>query len=69
MANPFSFKEVTTKTMKIIGIVDASRMIIDVDGEEKNISTLLSAFEGNNIEMVVKVKAESDLDEPTEDEE
>ena len=69
MANPFSFKEVTTKTMKVIGIVDASRMIIDVDGEEKNISTLLSAFEGNNIEMVVKVKAESDLDEPTEDEE
>lgn len=69
MANPFSFKEVTTKTMKIIGIVNASRMIIDVDGEEKNIGTLLSAFEGNNIEMVVKVKAESDLDEPTEDEE
>ena len=69
MANPFSFKEVTTKTMKIIGIVNASRMIIDVDGEEKNLSTLLSAFEGNNIEMVVKVKAESDLDEPTEDEE
>ena len=69
MANPFSFKEVTTKTMKVIGIVDASRMIIDVDVEEKNISTLLSAFEGNNIEMVVKVKAESDLDEPTEDEE
>ena len=69
MANPFSFKEVTTKTMKVIGIVDASRMIIDVGGEEKNISTLLSAFEGNNIEMVVKVKAESDLDEPTEDDE
>ena len=69
MANPFSFKEVTTKTMKVVGILDSDRMIIDVDGEEKNISTLLSAFEGNNIEMVVKVKAESDLDEPTEIEE
>lgn len=68
MANPFSFKEVTTKTMKVVGILDSDKMVIDVDGEEKNISTLLSAFEGNNIEMVVKVKAESDLDEPTEDE-
>ena len=68
MANPFSFKEVTTKTMKVAGILDSDKMVIDVDGEEKNISTLLSAFEGNNIEMVVKVKAESDLDEPTEEE-
>lgn len=67
MANPFSFKEVTTKTMKVAGILDSDKMVIDVDGEEKNISTLLSAFEGNNIEMVVKVKAESDLDEPTEE--
>ena len=68
MANPFSFKEVTTKTMKVVGILDSDRMVIDVDGEEKNISTLLSAFEGNNIEMIVKVKAESDLDEPTDEE-
>ena len=68
MANPFSFKEVTTKTMKVVGILDSDKMVIDVDGEEKNISTLLSAFEGNNIEMIVKVKAESDLDEPTNEE-
>ena len=68
MANPFSFKEVTTKTMKVVGILDSDKMVIDVDGEEKNISTLLSAFEGNNIEMIVKVKAESDLDEPTDEE-
>ena len=68
MANPFSFKEVTTKTMKVVGILDSDKMVIDVDGEEKNISTLLSAFEGSNIEMVVKVKAESDLDEPTDEE-
>lgn len=68
MANPFSFKEVTTRTMKVVGILDSDKMLINVDGEEKSISTLLSAFEGNNIEMVVKVKAESDLDEPTDEE-
>ena len=43
-------------------------MIIDVDGEEKSISTLLSAFEGLAVEMVVKVKSEADLDEPVDEE-
>ena len=33
MANAFSFKEVTTKTMKITGIVDTDNMTIDVDGD------------------------------------
>ena len=66
MANAFSFKEVTTRTMKITGMFDSDRMVIDVDGEEKNLSTLLSAFNGVNIELVAKVKAESELDEPVE---
>lgn len=67
MANAFSFKEVTTKTMKIAGMLDTDRMVIDLDGEEKNLSTLLSVFNGVDIELVAKVKAESELDEPTEE--
>ena len=68
MANPFSFKEVTTRTMKIAGFLDSDRMVIDADGDEKSIATLLSAFEGLAIEMVVKVKSEADLDEPVDEE-
>ena len=37
MANAFSFKEVTTKTMKITGMLDTDRMIVDLDGEEKSV--------------------------------
>ena len=68
MANAFSFKEVTTKTMKITGMLDTDRMVMDVDGEEKSLSTLLSVFNGTDIELVAKVKAESELDEPTNEE-
>ena len=31
MANAFSFKEVTTKTMKITGMVDTDNMTIDIE--------------------------------------
>lgn len=68
MANAFSFKEVTTKTMKVVGMLDSDRMVIDVDGEEKSLTTLLSVFNGTDIELVAKIKAESELDEPTNEE-
>ena len=67
MANAFSFKEVTTRTMKIAGMLDTDRMVVDLDGEEKSLATLLSVFNGVDIELVAKVKAESELDEPTEE--
>lgn len=67
MANAFSFKEVTTRTMKIAGMLDTDRMVMDVDDEEKSLATLLSAFNGVDIELVANVKAESELDEPTEE--
>lgn len=69
MANAFSFKEVTTKTMKIAGMLDTDRMTVDVDGEEKSLATLLSVFNGVDIELVAKIKSESELDEPTSDDE
>ena len=68
MANAFSFKEVTTKTMKVVGMLDSDRMVIDIDGEEKSLTTLLSVFNGTDIELVAKIKAESELDEPTNEE-
>ena len=53
--------------MKITGMLDTDRMVVDLDGEEKSLATLLSAFNGVDIELVAKVKAESELDEPTEE--
>lgn len=67
MAN-FVFKETKQTAMKIVGILNSNDLTINVDGEEKKLSTLLSDFDGAAIEINVKVKDEEELDEPTEDE-
>lgn len=66
MAN-FAHKRTITETMKIAGIIDTDRMVIDVDGEEKSLSALLGVFNGAGIEINVKVKDEEDLPDPTKE--
>ena len=61
----FGYKRTTSENMKIAGIVDIHGMSIDVDGETKKLSTLLSPFEGSFVEIKVIVKNEEELDEPT----
>jgi len=68
MAN-FSYKTTTTTTLKAVGILDTDRMIIDVDGDEKKLSTLLSDFNGGCIEINIKTKSEDELEEPVSDSE
>lgn len=68
MAN-FVFKEVKSTNMKIAGLIDTDEMKIEVDGEEKDLATLLSPFNGACVEINVKVKEESELAEPTASEE
>lgn len=65
MAN-FAYKKTVTTVLKVAGILDVDKMIIDVDGEDKKLSTLLSDFNCAGVEINVKVKEESELDEPTE---
>lgn len=65
----FSYKKTTTTAMKVAGIIDTERMTIDVDGEEKKLTTLLADFNGGVIELNVKIKEEDELDAPTESEE
>lgn len=67
MAN-FVFKRTETKNMKIAGIVDVQNMTIEVDGDEKNLSTLLSPFDNMAVEIKVVIKDEEELDEPTSEE-
>lgn len=62
----FVFKETKQTSMKIVGIIDTDNMTVEVDGEEKKLSTLLSVFNGGGIEINVKVKEENELDEPTD---
>lgn len=64
MAKSFSYKLTTTKAMKVAGIIDTDAMTIDVDGEEKDFSKLLSEYNGSIVEVVVRTKDEQDLDEP-----
>ena len=64
----FTHKRTVTETMKITGNIDTDRMVIDVDGEEKKLTTLLSVFNGGGIELNVKIKDEEELPEPTADE-
>lgn len=68
MAN-FAYKKTVTTSMKVVGIIDTEKMTIDIDGEEKNISTLLSDFNGAGVEINIKVKDEELLNEPTDTEE
>lgn len=65
MAN-FVFKETKQTSMKTAGIIDTDNMTVDIDGDEKNLATLLSVFNGGGVEINVKVKEENELDEPTE---
>lgn len=62
----FTYKRTTTTSMKVAGIIDTDNMTVDVDGEVKKLSTLLSDFNGAGIEINVKVKDEEEIDEPTE---
>lgn len=63
------YKKVTTTTLKVCGFLDTNRMIVDVDGVEKDIKTLLSDFDGDCIELNIKVKDEMELEEPTDSKE
>lgn len=66
MAN-FTCKITKTKAMKIAGIIDTDSMIIEVNGEDKKLSTLLREFNGCSLELNVKLKEEEELDEPVEE--
>lgn len=62
----FTYKRTTVQNMKIVGVLDTSTMTIDVDGELKNLRTLLSDYTDNAVEINIKLKDEEELDEPVE---
>ena len=68
MAN-FVYKKTTQTSMKVAGIIDTDKMTVDVDGDVKKLSTLLSDFNGGCVEINIKIKDEEELDEPTSEDE
>ena len=67
MAN-FVFKRTEQKAMKIAGMIDTDTMVVNVDGDDKQLKTLFSPFNGCDVEINIKVKSEDELDEPTDEE-
>lgn len=70
MAAKFSYKEATSKTMKVAGIIDTDDMTISLDREgDKKLSTLFKEYNGCEVTISIVCKDEIDLDEPIEDDE
>ena len=61
MAKNYTYKESKVTTKKLVGMYDAEKHTIEVDGEDKDIIAELNDFEGSIVEVVVKVKEETDL--------
>ena len=61
MAKNYTYKESKVTTKKLVGMYDAEKHTIEVDGEDKDIIAELNDFEGSVVEVVVKVKEETDL--------
>ena len=61
MAKNYTYKESKVTTKKLVGMYDAEKPAIEVDGEDKDIIAELNDFEGAIVDVVVKVKEETDL--------
>lgn len=64
MAN-LVYKRSTTTSLKTAGLIDVENMTITVDGEDKKLFRLWKDFEGSEVEIVIKVKVDEDIPEPT----
>lgn len=62
----FTYKKTSTPSMKVTGILNPQTMVINVDGEDKQLSTLLRDFADLPVEINIKVKDEEELDEPVD---
>ena len=61
MAQNYVYKESKVTTKKLVGFYDVEKHSIEVDGEDKDIIEELKDFNGSAIEVVIRVKEETDL--------
>lgn len=67
MARNFSYKKSTSTVLKACGRLNTTDCTILIDEDVKDLGTLLSDFDGADVEMTVKVKYDEDLDEPSDE--
>lgn len=60
------YKKTETISLNLKGFIDPVDMTIDINGDVKKLSTLLSDFAGTFVEIAVKTKNEEELQEPVE---
>ena len=60
------YKKTETISLNVKGFIDPVDMTIDINGDVKKLSTLLSDFAGTFVEIAVKTKNEEELQEPVE---
>ena len=66
MAN-LQYKKTLTTSLKVVGTINTSDMTVEVNGEIKKLSVLLSDLNGEEIEINVKTKEEMELNLPEDD--
>lgn len=66
MATNLSYKLTKTKKLKACGLLDIDSMSLEINGEEKKLSTLLKEYDGCDIDLNITVKDEEELDLPEE---
>ena len=64
MASCLSYKQSITTRLKAVGYIDIAHGTIITDDGEKDILSLLSDFDGINVDFTVAAKDEIDLNIP-----
>lgn len=63
MAKTFEYKKTTTAKLRAVGMVDADKMTIEIDGVEKSIKKLMQDFNGAAVTFTVAIKEETDMED------
>lgn len=67
MAKNLTYKKQQSLTLKVSGLMDIDTMSIEVDGEIKDIRTLIRDFDGIEATLTLQVKSDEELDEPVKE--
>lgn len=66
VAKNFSYKKQQAVTLKASGLLNIDDFTIEIDGEDKDVKTLLRDFDGSEVILTVQTKVDEELEEPTE---
>lgn len=68
MAKNFVYEKTITTKIKASGLLNFDAGTIEIDGEEKKLSSLFAEFDGFEVEMTMQIKDKEEFDMPEETE-